>query len=198
MSTKVILGAGTLASEVFCYLAETYSRNEIVFFSETEDSSLQDVPVTRTLVDAEVIIGVGTPFLQERFAGLAAPVQAFSYVSQHAHIADITNRTKIGKGTIVAPGCILTTDIQIGEFCVVNINTTIGHNTSIGNYCNISPGVHLSGNIKMGHRCNIGTGAVVREKISICDDVVVGMGAAVVKDITEPGVYVGCPAKKVK
>jgi len=43
-----------------------------------------------------------------------------------------------------------------------------------------------------------GTNSSVREKISICDNVVVGLNAGVVKNITESGIYVGVPAKKIK
>jgi serine acetyltransferase len=31
-----------------------------------------------------------------------------------------------------------------------------------------------------------------------CNDVTIGMGAVVVKDITEPGIYVGNPARRLK
>jgi len=34
--------------------------------------------------------------------------------------------------------------------------------------------------------------------VTVCDDVVIGAGAVVTKDITEPGTYVGNPAKKIR
>ena len=33
---------------------------------------------------------------------------------------------------------------------------------------------------------------------TICDNAVIGAGAVVTKDITEPGTYVGIPARKIK
>jgi UDP-3-O-[3-hydroxymyristoyl] glucosamine N-acyltransferase len=68
----------------------------------------------------------------------------------------------------------------------------------IGDYVTFSPGVNVSGNVNIGDNCYIGTNAVIREKINICSDVVIGAGGVVVKDITEPGVYVGNPVKKIK
>jgi serine acetyltransferase len=32
----------------------------------------------------------------------------------------------------------------------------------------------------------------------VCEDVIVGMNSGVVKDIKEPGTYIGTPAKKIK
>jgi UDP-3-O-[3-hydroxymyristoyl] glucosamine N-acyltransferase len=34
--------------------------------------------------------------------------------------------------------------------------------------------------------------------MNICDDVIIGMNAGVVKNISEPGTYVGTPAIKIK
>ena len=34
--------------------------------------------------------------------------------------------------------------------------------------------------------------------VSICDQVVIGAGSVVTKDITEPGIYAGNPAKKLR
>jgi len=42
-----------------------------------------------------------------------------------------------------------------------------------------------------------GTNSCVRQKITICDNVTIGMGGVVVKNITEPGVYIGNPVQKL-
>ena len=49
---------------------------------------------------------------------------------------------------------------------------------------------------KIGNKVSIGSNATILP-VSICDRVVVGAGAVVTKDITEPGTYVGNPAKKL-
>jgi sugar O-acyltransferase (sialic acid O-acetyltransferase NeuD family) len=104
---------------------------------------------------------------------------------------------KIGKGAIICPGTILTVNIKIGDHCIINLNCTIGHDCVIGDFVTISPGANISGNVTIGNGCYIGTNAVIREKISICDNVIIGAGGVVVKNITEPGVYVGNPVKKL-
>ncbi len=49
----------------------------------------------------------------------------------------------------------------------------------------------------IGNHVSIGTNATILP-VSIVDNVVIGAGAVVTKDILEPGVYVGNPAKKLK
>lgn len=107
-------------------------------------------------------------------------------------------KISLGVGNIICSKCVLTTDITIGNFVHINLDSTVGHDTIIGDYVTISPGVHISGNVKIGEKTFIGTGAVILEHISICPEVKIGAGATVISDITEPGTYVGVPARKVK
>ena len=50
---------------------------------------------------------------------------------------------------------------------------------------------------QIGNRVSIGTNATILP-VTICDSVVVGAGAVVTKDITEPGIYVGNPARLLR
>ncbi len=99
---------------------------------------------------------------------------------------------------IICPGAQTTVNVTFGSCVIVNLNATIGHDCVIGDFATISPGANISGNVTLGKRCYIGTGAAIIEGVTICDDVVIGAGAVVVKDITEPGTYVGVPAKRIK
>lgn len=40
-------------------------------------------------------------------------------------------------------------------------------------------------------------GATVRNGVRICNDCMIGCGAVVVKDVVDPGTYIGIPARKV-
>lgn len=104
----------------------------------------------------------------------------------------------IGAGPVICPGVIITTDVIIGEQCHINMGAIVAHDVTIGDYTTISPSVTICGNVTIGKKCFIGAGASIRERINICDNVIIGMGAVVVGDITEPGVYVGCPARRIK
>ena len=50
---------------------------------------------------------------------------------------------------------------------------------------------------RVGNHVSIGTNATILP-VSICDHVVVGAGAVVTKDLTEPGVYAGNPARLLR
>ena len=50
---------------------------------------------------------------------------------------------------------------------------------------------------RVGARVSIGSNATVLP-VSICDDVVIGAGAVVTRDITQPGIYAGNPARLIR
>ncbi|HHQ4187328.1 TPA: acyltransferase [Vibrio cholerae] len=56
---------------------------------------------------------------------------------------------------------------------------------------------HFSKPIKIGNRVQIGAGAIILPGVTICDDVLIGAGSVVTKDISDKGIYAGCPAKKI-
>ncbi|WP_315819852.1 acyltransferase [Paraflavitalea speifideaquila] len=49
----------------------------------------------------------------------------------------------------------------------------------------------------IGNKVSIGSNATILP-VTICDEVVIGAGAVVTKNITEPGIYAGNPAKKLR
>lgn len=119
-------------------------------------------------------------------------------------------------------GCELKNDVFVGPFVEIQNDVTIGDRTriqshsficskvEIGSDCFIGHGVmfvndkfidrKLSKNFletQIGNKVYIGSNATILP-VSICDDVVIGAGAVVTKNISEPGTYIGNPAKKLK
>jgi serine acetyltransferase len=50
---------------------------------------------------------------------------------------------------------------------------------------------------KLGDNVVISTGAILIGPLTICDNVIIGPMALVTKSISEPGVYVGAPARRI-
>jgi acetyltransferase-like isoleucine patch superfamily enzyme len=123
-------------------------------------------------------------------------------------------------------GCSIGDNCFIGPFVEIQKSVTIGANTriqshsfvcelvDIGTDCFIGHGVMFindtfqeggpaRGNkalwkkTKIGNHVSIGSNATILP-VQITDHVVIGAGAVVTKNISEPGVYAGNPAKKIK
>jgi acetyltransferase-like isoleucine patch superfamily enzyme len=50
---------------------------------------------------------------------------------------------------------------------------------------------------QIGNKVSIGSNATILP-VSICEGAVIGAGAVVTSDITEPGIYAGNPARKIR
>lgn len=123
-------------------------------------------------------------------------------------------------------GCSLSDDVFVGPFVEIQRGVRIGSRTrvqshaficelvTIGEDCFISHGAKFVNDCfegggpargdqkkwratRLGDRVSIGTNATILP-VDICNDVVVGAGAVVVRSISEPGIYAGNPAKKLR
>ncbi len=140
---------------------------------------------------------IGKPDLREKLfkmiknlnGNFATVISPFAYISQ---------RSKIGEGTIIMHHALINTNTVIGNNCIINSKGLIEHDAIIGNNCHISTGSIINGGVKIGNNCFHGSNSVSMQYISIADNTIIGAGSVVTKDITESGVYVGIPARKVK
>ena len=111
--------------------------------------------------------------------------------------AVIGTDVEIGVGTAVMAGVVINSSSKIGRGCIINTSSSLDHDNEVKDYVHISPGVNLAGTVKVGKGSWIGIGTVVSNNVNICSGCKVGAGAVVVKDITEPGTYVGVPVRRV-
>ena len=106
----------------------------------------------------------------------------------------------IGDGTVICPGCTLTTDIEVGRHAQINLHCTVGHDVRLGDYATLAPGVHISGRVIVGRGAYFGTGAVTIDgtrdaPLLVGEDAVVGAGAVVTKEVPAAATVVGVPAR---
>ena len=115
---------------------------------------------------------------------------------KHTGEVIIGDKVDIGAYSIIHRGTF--DETIIGNGCKFGAYTNIGHNCVIGDNVVMAVGVILNGGVKVGNNCWLSSGVKVRHYINICSGVVLGLGSVVVKDITEPGIYVGNPAKYLR
>ncbi len=104
---------------------------------------------------------------------------------------------EIGIGTTVMAGVVVNSSTRIGKGCIINTSASLDHDNVIKDYVHVSPGVRIAGNVEIGKSTWLGIGSVISNNVNICSGCNVGAGAVMVKDITEPGTYVGVPVRKI-
>jgi acetyltransferase-like isoleucine patch superfamily enzyme len=118
----------------------------------------------------------------------------------------------IGDDCFIGPFVEIQKGVSIGNNCKVQSHTFICELVTIGNNCFIGHGVIFVndkmqtgpaggdrskwGETTVGKNVSIGSNATILP-VSICDNVVIGAGSIITKDILEPGIYAGNPAKRI-
>jgi UDP-perosamine 4-acetyltransferase len=105
--------------------------------------------------------------------------------------------TRIGRGTVVLAGAIVNDGARIGDGVIVNSGAIVEHDAEVGAFSHVAPGAVLGGGARLGEDSLLGTNATILPRVSVSNRVIIGAGSVVTRDITEPGVYVGAPARLV-
>jgi sugar O-acyltransferase (sialic acid O-acetyltransferase NeuD family) len=105
--------------------------------------------------------------------------------------------SQLGAGCFVAATAVIAAGVDLGMGVIVNHGAVVDHDAQIGAFCHIAPNATLGGAVRIGNRVMIGSGAVVLPSVCISDEVIIGAGAVVAADITQPGIYVGVPARRI-
>jgi acetyltransferase-like isoleucine patch superfamily enzyme len=120
----------------------------------------------------------------------------------------------IGDGCFIGPFVEIQKGVVIGEGTRVQSHSFICERVTIGRNCVIAHGVmfindpyriggpakgntSLWQNTQIGNHVSIGSNSTILP-VSICDNVVIGAGSVVTKNIDQPGIYAGNPARKLR
>ncbi len=142
------------------------------------------------------VIALGDNALRKRFADHARSLGMRLPVLIHPH-AYVSPTAKLGDGTVVMAGAVISTHVTMGEMCIINTRASIDHDCYLGDYVHVAPGVTLAGNVTIGNGTLMGVGSCVVPGLCIGDDALVGAGAVVIRDIASNTTVVGCPAREI-
>lgn len=121
---------------------------------------------------------------------------------------------EIGNDCFIGPFVEIQKDVKIGERTKIQSHAFVCELVTIGKDCFIGHGVMFINDLfseggpargdknkwkstTIGNHVSIGSNATILP-IEICDHVVIGAGSVVTKNISEPGIYAGNPARKIK
>jgi sugar O-acyltransferase (sialic acid O-acetyltransferase NeuD family) len=211
MKPLVIYGAGGFAREVLFVLRDMAKvRQEwdvLGFLDDAADQRPTEICGLPILGGVEwvrnarhpvhVVLGVGFPSSKYQLVRrLRNDVAGFpSLIHPSAILSEFVT---VGEGVVVTAGNVLTTQVRVEDFAMLNLSCTVGHDSIVGAYSSIAPGTNLSGNVRVGEGAEIGTGAKVVPGVTIGGWSVVGAGAVVVSDLPSNSTAVGIPARVIK
>ncbi|MFO0783018.1 MAG: acyltransferase [Phycisphaerales bacterium] len=120
----------------------------------------------------------------------------------------------IGDDCFIGPFVEIQKDVVIGNRCKIQSHSFVCELVNIGDDTVVAHGVMFINDLfqtggpaqgnkelwrstRVGNHVSIGSNATILP-VTICDHVVIGAGSVVTKDITQPGIYAGNPARLIR
>lgn len=207
MKRLAIIGSGDLGQQIAWHALTDKHYDPVGFFDDYQKPGVvrHGYPVFGGVEDIErvykekvfdaLMIGIGYKHFDFR-------TSVFDRFSPHIpfgsliHSSSYVDRScRIGQGVVVYPGCTIDMNATIDDNVLINAGCVIAHDSHIGAHAFLSPGVNIAGFVTIGKRVSMGIGTIVIDNITVANDVRTGAGAVVTKNISEPGLYLGVPAK---
>lgn len=204
----VIVGGGGLGREVAWLAQDSGSRWNVIGFLDDaaalQGRTLCSIPVLGAIADwsrhkkAAFVIAIGAPRTRRAVAakmGLAGSPRFATLV--HPSVRK-SRFVEIGEGSIIAAGCMLTTQIRIGRHNILDRMVHVGHDCILGDFCTVSPLVPIGGNVTLEEGVWVGAGASIRQGARMGCGSMAGMGAVVTADVERNQLVAGNPARVLK
>lgn len=201
MSYKQVLiyGCGGHSRAITDVLISCYEDITITYIDESakDGETLFGFPVFRKVQKSEtpIFFAIGDNQKRKDKYEQIGSDRLISICSPKAHIA---LGSELGKGVFIGNFAHVGPQAKIGNNTILSSGSNVEHESVIGNHSHVGSRAVVSGRCKVGDIVIIGVNAVIKDYVSICSNVIIGAGAVVVKNITEPGVYRGCPATLIK
>ena len=153
MKDIAIFGVGGFGREVLTLIQDINkvepTWNVIGFFDDGhevgyESHGLRVLGGTKELSEWKtplaVTIAIGTPKIKKAILDrINNPLIEYPTLIHPSVIIGDKDYVKIGKGCIFCAYTVITCDIEVGDFVILNLSCTLGHDTVVKDYCAFMP-----------------------------------------------------------
>jgi sugar O-acyltransferase (sialic acid O-acetyltransferase NeuD family) len=146
-----------------------------------------------------VMVAIGDNVNRSKVAArVRAVCPDLSFVSAIHPNASIARDVFIGEGTVIMAGVVINSSCSIGQFCILNTNSSLDHDSLMEDFSSLAPGVTTGGNCRIGVCTAVCIGATLSHNVHIGEHTVIGAGSTVLNDLGSFCVAYGTPAVEVR
>lgn len=211
MIKLAIVGAGGFGREVKMLIDNINFSNELYEFIGYYDDGIkkgeiingfpvlgETSEINNITTSTAIVISIAIPHIRKKIREKIVNKHVSFPTLIHPNVLIGNDSVVIGEGNIICASNIITVNIEIGNFVILNLQCTVGHDTIIKDYCSFMPTVNISGEVVIEEGVYVGTGAKIINLLNIGENTIVGSGAVVAKSLPANCTAVGIPAKPIK
>lgn len=209
MKNILIVGAGGLGREIYCYIEdciEAGAQWRIKGFLDDNPAALAAYDYPHDVVGSVGGYAVceGDFFISALGLPKVRKIVCEKLLERGAKFETLVHPTvrlgrnvKIGAGCVIAPGSFATCDVSIGDFVFINNKVSLGHDSKVGAWATVSSFCDITGFAEVGEGAFLGSSCVAMPKSKIGEWSVVGANSSVVGKIRGGTTVYGNPAVKM-
>ena len=105
---------------------------------------------------------------------------------------------QLGIGCVVCPNVVVTNNVRLGDFVMLNIGVGVGHDAVIGDGCTVSPGALIAGKTILEEGVFVGSLAAILDRQRVGRYARIGSGSVVVSRVPQNWTVMGVPARRLR
>lgn len=205
----VIVGAGGLGREVAWLVNDINKENltwDLVGFIDDGKTghTVEGYPIIGKLDDIfkldplpAAVIAIADAKIRAKIYGVLSQKGIEFATLIHPSVV-MSEYVSIGNGSVICAGTIITTNVKLGNACILNLGCFIGHDTVLDDFVSLMPGANIAGEVTVGRGTYFGLNSAVINRINIGSWSTIGAGATVITNIPDKVTAVGVPARVIK
>ena len=208
MYNIIIVGAGGFAREVYYWANDTFSKENyrIKGFLSYNQEDLNGFNIDVGIIGNDdnykikendrFIIAIGDIDIKKGAVNKLKKRGA-RFISLIHPTAKIIPTAKIGEGVVICPFCLVSDNVQLGDFVMMNAYANCGHDAEVGKYSILSPSVALNGFVKLEDEVFVGTHATVISYKKVGFQSKISANSVVMRDVAPNKIVFGVPGKAI-
>ena len=202
-----IAGAGGFGRELFHWVKQHPDHGRHwTFFGFLDDNlrALEGLNYPGTTVRAlssfvpqpedTILLGVGAPRTKKLVAAKLRASGAGFLTFVHPS-AVLGGNIRMGEGCVLCPNAVISADVALGDFVMLNFAATAGHDSRLGDFCTLGPHSDVTGGAVLEEGAFLGSGARVIPGCRVGAWSTIGAGSVATIDVPAGQTAFGVPGR---
>ncbi|NLW48209.1 MAG: acetyltransferase [Firmicutes bacterium] len=203
----VLVGAGGFAREVYYWARDAFSSDEYQikgFLSDFPNDLDGHKNITNPILGKilEYNIQPNDRFLfaigsieRKRYLIKELKKKGAQFLTLIHPTTVVIDSAKLGEGVILCPFSLISDNVQLGDFVMVNNHAAVGHDAKVGGYSILSPYSSVLGWCELGEEVFLGAHSTIAARKKVGSETQISANSLALRNVPSKAFVLGVPGK---